>query len=183
MVSSWSDTDPIRVGIAGRRGCRAFRSRTASALKLSFLAALAVATLSCASPPGTDRSAQMSTVAREFGALPVFITSQLTDGRNVKLRGKIRNPYAESISGIRLIYVDLAPGTPARVLGHALHILDLELGSGQDTPLRWDIQTTYAGSPGAHFNLMAFAIKRGGQDLPLPPGWEKGDDEVARSTH
>lgn len=39
----------------------------------------------------------------------------------------------------------------------------------------------YAGSPGAHFSLMAFAIRRSDKDLPLPPGWEAGDDEKARA--
>jgi len=77
---------------------------------------------------------------------------------------------------------DLAPGAEGRVLGHALRILDLEVGSGQETPLRWDIQTMYAGSSAGRFGLMAFAIKRGGQDLPLPPGWEEGDDEKARAS-
>lgn len=154
---------------------------------VNVLAAIAAAgDLSCGPPPagtvGAYRPGEISAQAREVGVLPVFITDQMTDGRNVKLRGKIRNPYPESILGVRLVYLDLAPGTPERVLDHALRIIDLELGAGQDAPLRWDIQTMYAGSPGARFTLMAFAIRRGGKDLPLPPGWEEGDDEKARAT-
>ncbi len=151
-----------------------------------LVALVAAGDLSCATPPagtvGPYRPVEISAEAREVGALPVFITDQTTDGRNVKLRGKIRNPYPESILGVRLVYLDLAPGAEGRVLGHALRILDLEVGSGQETPLRWDIQTMYAGSSAGRFGLMAFAIKRGGQDLPLPPGWEEGDDEKARAS-
>ena len=134
---------------------------------------------------GTDgayRPAEISAQAREVGVLPVFITDQTTDGRNIKLRGKIHNPYPESILGVRLVYLDVVPGAPERVLGYALRIMDLELGAGQDAPLRWDVQTMYVGSPGARFRLMAFAISRGGKHLPLPPGWEEGDDEKARAT-
>ena len=153
---------------------------------MASVAAIAAAgALSCGTPPagtaGSYRPGEISAQGRELGVLPVFITDQMTDGRNVKLHGKIRNPYSESILGVRLVYLDLAPGTPGRVLGHVLRIIDLEMGAGQDTPLRWDIQTMYAGSPGARFSLMAFAIRRGGKDLPLPPGWEEGDDEKARA--
>ncbi len=154
---------------------------------VNVLAAIVAAgDLSCGTPPagraGAYRPVEISAQAREVGVLPVFITDQTTDGRNVKLRGKIRNPYPESILGVRLVYLDLAPGAPERVLDHAVRIIDVEMGAGQDTPLRWDIQTMYAGSPGARFSLMAFAIRRGGKDLPLPPGWEEGDDEKARAT-
>ena len=153
---------------------------------VTVLAAIAAGELACGPPPagtaGGYRPVEISAQARDAGVLPVFITDQMTDGRNVKLRGKIRNPYSESILGVRLIYLDLAPGVPERVLGHALRIIDLELGAGRDAPLRWDIQTMYAGSPGARFSLMAFAIRRGGKELPLPPGWEAGDDEEARAT-
>jgi hypothetical protein len=154
---------------------------------VNVLAAVAAAgDLSCGMPPagtaGAYRPVEISAQARGVGVLPVFITDQTTDGRNVKLRGKIRNPYPESILGVRLVYCYIAAGAPARVLDHTLRIIDLEVGAGQDALLRWDIQTMYAGSPGAHFSLMAFAIKRGGKDLPLPPGWEEGDDEKARAT-
>ncbi len=154
---------------------------------MGVLAAIAaVGNLSCGMPPaGTAdsyRPVEMPAQAREAGMLSIFITDQTTDGRNVKLRGKIHNPYPEAISGVRLIYLDLAPGAPPRVLGHVLRIIDQEVGAGQDTPLRWDVQTMYAASPGARFNLMAFAIKRGDQTLPLPPGWEEGDDESARGS-
>lgn len=156
-----------------------------SCAKVSVVAAIVAGGLSCAPPAGTAgayRPAEISAQAREFGVLPIFITDQMTDGRNIKLRGKIRNPYPESISGVRLVYVDLASGSQERELGHALRILDLELGSGQETLLRWDVQTMYAGSSGARFNLLAFAIKRGAEELPFPPGWEAGDDEKARAS-
>src|SRR5262249_43941747 len=125
------------------------------------VATLAAAALSCAPPPaGSGRDyqpAEIPAAGRDIGVLPIFITDQTTDGRSVNLRGKIRNPYPESIRGVRLIYLDVAPGAPERILDHQLRILDVEIGSGQDTPLRWDIQTMYAGAQGGRFMLMAFA--------------------------
>ncbi len=139
---------------------------------------------SCAPiPPGAAGAiapTEITSGGRELGVLPIFVTDQTTDGRNVKLRGKIRNPYPEAIQGVRLMYLDIAPGNPRRVLDTALRITDVDVGPGQETPLRWDIQTMYAGSAGARFELGAFAISRGGKALPLPPGWEPGDDDRAR---
>lgn len=153
------------------------------------LAGCLVLLASCATPAappgGQAAKADPSDVQREmaeFGMLDIFITDQLTDGRNLKLRGRITNPYSEPIEGIRLIYLDVSVGTPQRVLDHALKIIDTTVEAKASATLRWDIQTMYAGADGARFSLMAFAIKRGGASLPWPPGWEAGDDEKARAS-
>jgi hypothetical protein len=111
----------------------------------------------------------------EFGQLQVFTTSQTTDGRNIKLRGLVRNPYPEATQGVRLIYRVLTrPGPDGKELDRFQKVLDSKLSSGAQTPLSWDLQTMYAGQSGTWgFNLQAFAIQRGDRALPLPPDWKE----------
>lgn len=111
----------------------------------------------------------------ELGQLQVFITGQTTDGRNIKLRGLIRNPYSDPVEGVRVIFRMLtAPSADARELDRVQKVLEEQLASGEQTALRLDVQTMYAGQSGmSGFSLQAFAIKRGGQVLPPPPGWKE----------
>src|SRR5258706_9181230 len=93
---------------------------------LCLLAACLTIIAACAAPLDTVRNPPQTEIApalAALGALPVFITDQVTDGRNLKLRGTIRNPYAETIEDIRLIYLDVAAGTPERILSHDLKIV------------------------------------------------------------
>lgn len=110
----------------------------------------------------------------ELGQLQVFVTSQLTDGRNLKLRGLIRNPYPEAVEGIRLIFRILsAVSVDARELDRRQQLMDERLASGEQTALRFDVQTMYAGAAGSGFVVQAFGITRGGIELPLPPDWKE----------
>jgi hypothetical protein len=135
---------------------------------------------SCGPPPrqspsnGSLPAAEGSDMPlRGFGQLQVFITSQTTDGRNLKLRGLIRNPYLEPIEGVRLVFRILsAPSADARELDRMYKVLDDHLAGGEQTALRWDLQTMYA-QGGGGFQILAFAIKRGGQPLPAPPDWKE----------
>ena len=111
----------------------------------------------------------------EFGQLQIFSTGLTTDGRNIKVRGLIRNPYPEPVEGIRVVFLMLAsPEDGARVLDRFQRLLDDRLASGEQTALRFDVQTMYAGMGGLNrFEIGAFAVKRGGQPLPPPPDWRE----------
>jgi hypothetical protein len=109
-----------------------------------------------------------------LGQLQVFVTSQVTDGRNIKLRGLIRNPYPETVDGVRVIMRILSePGPSARELDRTQKVFDERVPGGEKTVLSLDVQTMYAGISGGGFQLLAFAIKRGDQVLPLPPDWKE----------
>ena len=149
------------------------------------LAALTVAIMvsSCAVPSRPQPSPQVTDELHkidpsqiplsEFGQLPVFITSQMTDGRNLHLRGLVGNPYPETVEGVRVVLRMLSePGEGARELDRVQKVLEDQLATGQQTALRLDVQTMYA-MQGGGFRLQAFAIKRGGQDLPPPPDWRE----------
>jgi hypothetical protein len=148
-------------------------------------AAVAVTALSCQIPsqprPDTAAAEQLAKIdpsqipLAEFGQLPVFITDQTTDGRNVRLRGMIFNPYPEPVDGVRVIFRILpAASADARELDRFDKETDDHIPPRGHVPLRFDIQTMYAGQSGrSGFDLLAFAIKRGGKDLPPPPDFEK----------
>jgi hypothetical protein len=128
-------------------------------------------------PPGTEAGPEAAAVPllSGLGELQVFTTGLLTDGRNVKLRGLIRNPYPETVEGVRLIFRMLAgPPEDARVLDRFQRVMEERLASGAQTALRFDAQTMYAGQGGLWwFDVQAFAIKRGNQLLPVPPDWKE----------
>lgn len=129
-----------------------------------------------------DPQPAVSAEEAKVGGLRLFITDQTTDGRVVKIRGKILNPYKERIDGVRMIYLDIAVGEEFRVLGQSQKLIDETIDGGGSRLFRWDIESMYSGTAGARFQLLAFAIKRGDQTLPLPLGWEEGDDESARGS-
>jgi len=122
----------------------------------------------------SDERAVTDMPLRELGQLQVFITGQMTDGRNIMLRGLVRNPYPETVDGVRVLFRMLsAPGAEGRELDRMQKVLDVKLASGEQTGLRWDIQTMYAGPAGGGFQLLAFAVKRGDETLPPPPEWRE----------
>jgi hypothetical protein len=147
----------------------------------ALFALLAATTLPACGPPSEKPSpaaalpAEADIPLREFGQLQVFITGQTTDGRNIKLRGLIRNPYADTVDGARLVFrMFTRVGPDATELDRMQKVIETRLGSGEQTALRWDVQSMYAGQSGVSgFALQAFAIKRGGEELPAPPDWKQ----------
>jgi len=139
---------------------------------------LAVCTLSCApaersTPP--DPLPPIPPEVRASGQLAIFITDQTTDGRNLKLRGLVANPYDVPVDGVRLVFRIRSTVNPtSRTLDRFQKVMNLHLAPAARAPLSWDIQTMYAGQSGmSGFSLQAFAIKRGEETLPLPPEWRE----------
>jgi hypothetical protein len=153
--------------------------RTARRVLVCGMVLLTFSTLSCGPARRHTEPATMPPLPAEMplaalGQLPVFLTDQTSDGRNIKLRGLVGNPYPDSINGVRVIFRMLAaPDEAARELDRFQKVMEVQLGPGARTPISWDIQTMYAGLAGrSGFTLQAFAIRRGDQMLPLPPDWK-----------
>ena len=138
--------------------------------------------LSCGPPAASPRTAPaaapsgdlptIDALLAEHGVLQVFVTDQLTDGRNLKIRGRIRNPYDQPVDGVRLVLRILSmPGPQGHELDRFQQVLDERFEGGAQIPLRLDVQTMYGSFGG--FVLQAFAIRRGGQSLPLPAEWKE----------
>ena len=148
----------------------------AATLVVSLLA------LSCGPPTAAPRTTPevaaspdlpaVDPVLAERGVLQVFVTDQLTDGRNLKIRGRIRNPYDQPVDGVRLVLRILSmPGPQGHELDRFQQVLEERFGGGEQIPLRLDVKTMYGSFGG--FVLQAFAIRRGGQTLPLPAEWKE----------
>ncbi len=91
------------------------------------------------------------------GALQVFTTDVITDGRVAKIRGRIRNAYAQRVEGIRFEVVLLEAGS-LRTLDTLRQEADTTLDPGQEAPLHLEIQSMYFGS-GPRFLVRAVPVK------------------------
>jgi hypothetical protein len=108
-----------------------------------------------------------------LGRLEVFTGSLLTDGRTLKIRGKLRNPYAEPVDGVRVVFQIFSKEDATRALDTQYDEKSIEIAPGDTTALRLDVQTMYAGSEGGgKFSVEAYAKRVGDRDIPPPPGWE-----------
>jgi hypothetical protein len=148
-----------------------------TAALLASLVAISCAPPTAAPPTPPEAAAPheqlaVDPVLAERGVLQIFVTDQLTDGRNLKIRGRIRNPYDQRVDGVRLVLRILSmPGSQGHELDRFQQVVDEPVAAGEQIPLRLDVQTMYGSFGG--LTLQAFAIRRGGQTLPLPPEWKE----------
>lgn len=105
--------------------------------------------------------------------LSVIATDQLTDGRRLALRAVVRNDGTEPVQGVRLVLRLLAaPAANARELDRFYKTMEQRIAPGARAVVRWDVYTVYAGEVGpTGFILEAYAVRRGNQTFPPPPGW------------
>lgn len=105
--------------------------------------------------------------------LEVEMTDQNSTGRVMHLRGRIVNPHAEKVEGVRVQLVFLAPREDggAQVLEIQQKELTASLAPGESTLLRWDVESLYL-SPG-YFALAAYPKRLGDRDLPPPDHWKE----------
>jgi len=142
------------------------------------IALISLPLVSCAPPlpskpdaNAVNPHATISPLGRELGELEIFVTDQVTDGRNLMLRGTIRNPYPEATEGVRVVFIIVSES--GRELDRAQRELGVKLAPGARTALRLDLQSMYFGqSGGSRFTIVAFAKARGGQPLDPPPDWK-----------
>ena len=146
---------------------------------LLLAAAILGAGISCSLPKSAQQNGVRPVFSpshphAELGQLQVFVTDQTTDGRNLHIRGLLRNPYPEAVNGVRVMfYILSAPSQEAKVLDRIQKELEIEIAGGEQAALRLDLQSMYAGQSGYWgFSLVAFAVKRLGADVPPPPDWK-----------
>lgn len=100
--------------------------------------------------------------------LEVFTSSVVTDGRHLKIRGKVSNPTAETVRGVRYRVAILSPDR-SRILDTFNEERDDTVIEAADSiALRLDVATTYASGP-ASFVVEAFPMRLGDRELPEPP--------------
>ena len=89
------------------------------------------------------------------------------NGRLLVVRGKLRNPYDEQITGVRLIVRLLSPGAQPRTLDRLEKDLNVSIEPGQKIMFSRDVTTSYA-YVFDRMTVAAFAQRRGTTELPAP---------------
>lgn len=104
--------------------------------------------------------------------LQVKVTDQTSDGRVMLMRGKLTNPTAETVEGVRMIL--LMGNTRGDGTYRITDVQRKELGStiapGKSTMFRWDVESQSNAGPG-RFAVIAVPKRLGGRDIPPPKEW------------
>jgi ankyrin repeat protein len=120
---------------------------------------------------GVDEARAQMRSAAGSDALRIFTTDLTTDGRNIKIRGRVENPYSETVHGIRY-RVALLQRDSKRVLDTFLEERDdTEIAPGGSVVLRLDIASMYAATEG-NFAVEAVPMRLGNREIPAPPQWK-----------
>ena len=107
-------------------------------------------------------------------ALVVYTSSVMTDGRHLKIRGRVENPHNEAVRGIRY-RVSLLNRESNRVLDTFFEERDdTEIPAEGGAALRLDIASMYAATGGI-FAVEAIPMRIGDRDVPGPPEWRGRD--------
>jgi hypothetical protein len=138
------------------------------------VAILNVLLVSTAAAVPTPPAAPGGASENAYGQLAVSITDQMMEGRNLQVRGSLRNPYAESTDGVRLMcQMATDSGDGGRKIEQFQKILTTAIAPGERQSFQFDIQTTLTASGKiGGIRVWAFAIKRGGVEMPRPPDWK-----------
>ena len=104
--------------------------------------------------------------------IEVLTTGIMTDGRNLMVRGKLRNPMPETVDGVRLLFkiYQAGVGSSGEPLETIQQEKDIAIDGGDTAALRMDVQTMYAGGASS-YRVEAYAIKVGDHEIPPPPDW------------
>lgn len=121
-------------------------------------------------PPAAKDVALRQDIAAARSRLRVFTSSLLTDGRFLKIRGRVDNGYGEPVQGVRY-RVALLLRDAERVLDSFVQERpETTIPVDGSTALRLDIETSYAGSEG-RFTVEAMPMRVGNQQFPPPAHW------------
>ena len=142
--------------------------------RLGLLAALSMI-VGCSATPGsaphslsTNRAVHGEMVE---GGLPISTTDVTSDGRIAKIRGRVQNPYAESVEGIRYIVRLQSEGDNPRVLESFQHESVERIPPGESALMRIDLESMYFSSA-RQISITAIPVTLGGRDVRPPPGWK-----------
>lgn len=105
------------------------------------------------------------------GGLRVSTNDVTTDGRHIKIRGRIENGYSEPVEGIRYLVGFFGDGEQPTLLGTYQHEVDTTLEPGDSKLMVINAESMYLGG-GRRFDISATPIKLGGRDVPPPPEWK-----------
>ncbi len=104
-------------------------------------------------------------------ALRVFTTDLTTDGRYIKVRGRIENPHSETVYGIRYRLSLYLANSTRQLDAFVEERDDTEIAPGGSAALRMDVASMYAGGT-VRFYVEVIPIRLGDREIPEPPQWK-----------
>jgi ankyrin repeat protein len=105
-------------------------------------------------------------------ALRVFTTDLTTDGRYIKIRGRIENPFSETVHGVRYRVSLYLPDSTRQLDAFIEERNDTEIAPGDSAALRMDVASMYAGGRFT-FYVEAVPMRLGEREIPEPPQWSR----------
>jgi ankyrin repeat protein len=120
---------------------------------------------------------QLQREARGADLLRIFTTDVVTDGRNVKIRGRVRNQFPEPVRGLRYRVSFYARGTNRPLDAFVDERSDTEIPPGGEEALRLDIASMY-GAGEFTFVVEALPMRIGEREVRIPAHWTVGHGHV-----
>jgi len=129
--------------------------------------------------PSVDVGDEKAYPMSRYGGLQHKLRVASSDGRTLRVRGKVHNPYPDSVTGVRVVVDVLTSGAShgRRLERQIIDFEDIDLAGGAETVVSRDTQTMYTSNK--FIRLAVFAIRRSGADV-LPPPEDLGDAQVTQ---
>jgi hypothetical protein len=103
--------------------------------------------------------------------LAISTTDLTTDGRFAKVRGRVTNPHAQTVDGIRYLVRIETRGDQPRTLDRFQYDTTERVEAGQAVAMRLDIESMYL-STANQLAIIALPKKLGEQPVPVPLDWQ-----------
>lgn len=139
-----------------------------------LLSAMALVLASCAgmqpaeAPPDSNTTVKLPAVA---DGLSISTTDLTSDGRFAKVRGRVTNPHAEAVEGIRYLVRVETRGENPRTLDRFQFDTSERLPPGKETMMRVDVESMYFGTS-SQMSIIALPKKLGDRPVALPDDWK-----------
>jgi len=108
----------------------------------------------------------------QFGRLDLAGVNQRLEDNSMHLDVTVANPFAEAVSGVRVLYrILVTPDPDTKEITRSQEVFEttLEPGEKKTVTLTLPPQAGQRGNFGTF--LHAYAVRRGSEALPLPPKW------------
>jgi hypothetical protein len=154
-------------------------SKRSSIVKIRpTLLAAAVAALgtmaACTPRQPTDAAAAKPIRGQEYGRLEMMNVTSTSHIDSLTLRGIFKNPYDETVDGIRVVLRITEQRSPtSAVIVRAQDLMDTSLEPGATVPFAITAKVDPTTLINVGMYLEGFAVRRGDELLPVSPAWEE----------
>jgi hypothetical protein len=124
--------------------------------------------------PAQDQAAPKPIRGQEYGRLEMMNITTTPAIDSLTLRGLFRNPYDEPIEDIRIVLRITSDSSPtSRILVRAQNLMETVLEPGASVPFAITAKVNPESLTDVGMFLDGFAVRRGGEVLPVSPVWEE----------